>query len=48
MKKYTGIFIRGKDMNATSFVGAILDGIFDLASKMLSYKNKRPLSDSDI
>ena len=33
-KKYTGIFISGKDMNATSFAGAILDAIFDLALKM--------------
>ena len=45
-KKYTGIFISGKDMNATSLLGAILDAIFDLALKMLFYKNRRPLSDS--
>ena len=38
-KKYTGIFISGKDMNAASFVGAILDAIFDLALKMLFYIN---------
>ena len=33
-------------MNATSFAGAILDVMFDLALKMLFYKNRRPLSDS--
>ena len=43
-KKYTGIFISGKDMNATSFAGAILDTIFDLTLRMLFYTNRRPLS----
>ena len=46
MKKYTGIFISGKDINATSFAGAILDAIFDLALKILFHKNKMPFSDS--
>ena len=29
-----------------SFAGAILDAIFDLALKMIFYKDKRPFSDS--
>ena len=33
-------------MNATSFASAILDTIFDIAFKILFYKNRRPLSDS--
>ena len=45
-KKYTGIFISGKDMNAASFACAILDTVFELALKILFYKYRRPLSDS--
>ena len=40
---YTVIFISGKDMIATSLAGAILDAIFELALKMLFYKNRRPV-----